>query len=192
MAVGEKMNIFSLEGIDGSGKSTQQELVRNELLSSGITIATPTCPSHGVLGEFIRDNVRDLDPRLRTKLFMLDIEHENLALSEQEEIDAVLWDRYIDSFYTSNQEMTAEEATQVTSHLDSPVRTFFLDVPIPVIMNDRKEAHDHHTIPEWLEMKRARYLDLAGVHTDRIEVIDGTIDKITIAKHISAVILDTL
>ncbi len=186
------MNIYSLEGIDGSGKSTQQELVRDQLLLSGVTISTPTSPSHGVLGEFIRSQVRVLDPRLKTKLFLLDIEHENLLMSESPDVQAALWDRYIDSFYTSNEEMTIDQANEATKHLTAPLRTFFLDVPVSVIMDDRQEVHDHHTVPEWLEMKRSRYLDLANAHPERIEVIDGTAERLEICNYISSVILSEL
>jgi dTMP kinase len=185
-------NIFSLEGIDGSGKSTQHNLVRKHLKNSGIELATPTNPSHNILGEFIRTNVRELDPWLRNQLFILDIEHENRVIANDRTVDAVLWDRYIDSFYASNQEMTIAEAEELTAALDQPLRTFVLDVPVVVIMEDRKEVHDHHTIPDWLEMKRQRYVDLAEAYPARIEMIDGTIEKEAIAQHIAGVIMESL
>jgi len=190
MAIEQK--IFSLEGIDGSGKSTQQGLVAAELLEDGIQIATPTSPSHGVLGEFIREQVLDLDPWLKTRLFMLDISYENEIISRRPELRATLWDRYIDSFYTSNEEMSVADAEAATVELEPPIKTFILDVQVSLIMDSRTEVHDHHTIPEWLEMKRSRYLEVADIYPDRVEVIDGSSDMGVISQHIARVIRSNL
>lgn len=182
--------VFSLEGIDGSGKSTQQKLVTKFLEENGLKVATPTSPSHNILGEFIRSNVRQLEPGLRNRLFLLDIEYIDDTIPP--DCDTVLWDRHVDSFYASNPEMDLEEAAKLTEGITPPLKTFFLDVDIETIMKLRTEVHDHHTIPEWLKMKAERYRELAQVEANlgRIVTIDGTLPPDEITAQISSVILE--
>jgi dTMP kinase len=183
---------FSLEGIDGSGKSTQQLLVQQALESMGIQVALPTSPSHNVLGELIRSNVNELEPSLRNKLFLLDIEHTAESIGRDNQVDIVLWDRHIDSFYTSNPEMSPAEARTLTSKITVPRKTFLLDVSVEVIMKSRGEVHDHHTIPEWLEMKVDRYKELAMSYPDRIIVIDGNAPRDEVTSQIVGSVLEHL
>lgn len=176
--------IFSFEGIDGSGKSTQTDAVAKELGKLGLTAVVLRSPRHDLFGEFIRRNVRELDPWLRNRLFLLDIE---VSLREEAEVhtDAVLlWDRYIDSFYASNPEMTLGDSSNLTAALPLPLRTFFLDIDPSYIFEERADVVDEHSVPEWLQLKSERYGELATLFGDRILAIDARQPQDEITKQI--------
>jgi dTMP kinase len=185
----EIVPLFSLEGVDGSGKSTQQKLVSQYMDVRGFVIATPSSPSHNQLGEFIRANVRELEPNLRNRLFLLDMEYIVETESSKSAYDAMLWDRHLDSFLTSNPEMTIDEALVMARNVVPPTRTFLLDVSVDTILHGRKDVHDQHTVPEWLELKAARYREAADRWPERIEVIDGTLPRDQITAHIGQTML---
>lgn len=67
-------NMFNLEGIDGSGKTTQIPLIKKSLERAGFTVHIFKNPSTSMLGEFIRKNVKSFDPWLRNRLFVLDMQ----------------------------------------------------------------------------------------------------------------------
>ena len=118
-------NMFSLEGIDGSGKTTQIPLIKGSLDRAGFTIRIFKSPNTNLLGEFIRKNVRIFDPWLRNRLFILDMQA--TLMDQEKNFDpnvVLLWDRYIDSFYTSNPEMTLKEADLLVAEMPLPVKTF--------------------------------------------------------------------
>jgi len=64
---------FSLEGIDGSGKTTQIREVSSALKELGYNILVLKSPSDTLFGNFIRANVKTLDKQLIRDLFLLDI-----------------------------------------------------------------------------------------------------------------------
>ncbi len=67
-----------IEGIDGSGKGTQVELLGKRLEEAGVDVMLTFEPTRGPIGEIIRDHMRDpsLDDRSLALLFAADrIEH---------------------------------------------------------------------------------------------------------------------
>ncbi len=67
-----------IEGIDGSGKGTQAELLRKRLEEAGVDVMLTFEPTRGPIGNIIRDHMRDpfLDDRSLALLFAADrIEH---------------------------------------------------------------------------------------------------------------------
>ncbi len=168
------MNIkhFSLEGIDGCGKSTQLRLLREEIEKCKFRVAALCSPSTSPLGEFIRENVRQLEPWVRTELFLLDIRC-SIQQASGNGADILLWDRYVDSFYASNPEMTEEEAELITANLPKPTKTFFLDIEPRYVFSERAQVVDHHCDPKWMAMKATRYQALLTRYPERMVRIDA-------------------
>jgi len=101
-------NLFiALEGIDGSGKSTQINLLKENLEKAGHKVYTTFEPTDGPIGKLIRDifNHRmEADQRTIAALFVADrFEHilnkENGMLKKLEEGYTVITDRYYFSSY---------------------------------------------------------------------------------------------
>jgi thymidylate kinase len=94
----------------------------------------------------------------------------------------MIWDRYVDSFYASNSEMTLEEANNLVIEMPSPIRTFWLDIEPLIVLTQRSETSNEHSDPEWLTIKQRRYAELMQRNPQRIIRIDGeqSIELVTI------------
>jgi dTMP kinase len=186
-------NMFSLEGIDGSGKTTQIPLVREYLERVGFLVRIFKNPSTSVLGEFIRKNVRSFNPWLRNKLFILDIQAMLMDQGENPDPNIVLlWDRYIDSFYTSNPEMTIEEANKLVFEMPTPIKTFWLDIKPAIVLKNRSETTNEHSDPKWLSLKQQRYNELLRKNPKRIVRINGQQPIESVTKQIAEEIIKTM
>ena len=71
--------------------------------------------------------------------------------------------------------MSLEEYKQIYETLGFPEKTFFLDLEPSVVIEQRKEAVDHHVIDSWQQEKRRRYLELEKLFPDRIIKLDATL-----------------
>ncbi|MDO8659911.1 MAG: hypothetical protein Q7K54_04940 [Candidatus Parcubacteria bacterium] len=163
---------FSLEGIDGSGKTTQIREVSSALKELGYNVLVLKSPSDTLFGNFIRANVKTLDKQLLRDLFLLDIKNQQRSA---EDYDLIIWDRHVDSFYSSNHDMSLDEYKQIYETLGFPEKTFFLDLEPSVVTEQRQEAVDHHVIDSWQQEKRRRYLELEKLFPDRIIKLDATL-----------------
>ncbi len=183
-------NMFTLEGIDGAGKTTQMPLIKNSLEEAGFVVQIFKHPNTHILGEFIRKNIRNFDPWIRNKLIVLDMQ---ATLMDQEKNfnpnTIFIWDRYIDSFYTSNIEMTLEEANSILAEVPLPIRTFWLDIEPNIVLTQRKEATNQHSDPEWLALKQQRYNELFRKNPQRIFRIDAQQSINIITKQITEEII---
>jgi len=190
----EISNMFSLEGPDGSGKTTQIPLIKSSLENNGYEVQILKSPDTTILGEFIRKNVRHLKPWLRNQLFLLDIKTTlNKIKSTDDKFHKIyLWDRYIDSFYTSNKEMNLNESTSLVKNLPRPIKTFLLDIDPKYIFSERQSCLDHHSDPEWLKQKVERYRELAGLEPSRFVTIDARLPIEEVTKIITQEVEKTL
>jgi dTMP kinase len=103
-----KKNLFiALEGIDGSGKSTQVKLLTEKLEQAGLKVYTTCEPTDGPIGKIIRDifsHKMEADHRTIAGLFVADrLDHllnkTNGILKMLEEGYTVISDRYYFSSY---------------------------------------------------------------------------------------------
>lgn len=182
--------MFSFEGIDGSGKTTQVVRVTQELIKREIEAKSVKSPSYSPLGNFIRENLQQLQPWVRSTLFLLD----TIAILRQYDRSGkiLLWDRYKDSHIISNKDMTPEEATRWHAPLPDPAKTFLLDID-PRIVREKRSLLDTHSFDmEWQLLKHERYRELANKEAPRIVVIDATQKKEVITEFITSTILDEL
>lgn len=182
---------FSLEGIDGVGKTTQFIRLERELLSRSIPVQMGKSPSSSPLGEFLRHNMGSLKTWERNTLFLMDM----IAILEDNEGTnrVLIWDRYKDSNRVANKDMTLEEAEESVICLPETIRTFLLDLDPEVIVRSRQGSlHPHSMDLDWQREKRRRYLDLAERHTPRIVVVDATMREEQITEFIAQKIVSDL
>ncbi|MFZ1946683.1 MAG: dTMP kinase [bacterium] len=186
---------ITLEGIEGSGKSTQAALLRDFLAGRGYDVVVTREPGGSPIAEKIREIL--LDPRnLKmvplAELFLYEASRtQHVAEVIRPALEAGRWvlcDRFFDAStaYQGNArglgiEMVAELNLVATSGL-VPDLTLVLDLPVEVGLKrlgrspDRIESEtlDFH------ERVRQGYLEIARCDPSRIKVVDasGTIDDI--------------
>ena len=152
--------IITIEGLDGAGKSTQIELLREKLDQLGIQHRYIHFPmlnqgSYGTLiAEFLRGefgNLEEVHPKLVALLFAEDRnEHKDKLNQWLEEDYVIILDRYVKS-NIAFQCAKIEDNTQKeilkkwildfefgTNQLPKPEASFFLDVPLQIIENSLK------------------------------------------------------
>lgn len=182
---------FSLEGIDGVGKTTQFSRLEKELVARGVPIRLGKSPSPTALGEFLRSNMGSLKTWERNALFLMDM---IAFLKDNEGSEKVLlWDRYKDSNRVANKDMTLEQAEESVVCLPETNRTFLLDLDPEIVVSGRKESlHGHSLDLEWQREKRKRYLDLAERDKPRIVVVDANKSENEITDFIATFIVNDL
>lgn len=182
---------FSLEGIDGVGKTTQFLRLERELLLRSVPLQLGKSPSPTPLGEFLRNNMGNLKTWERNTLFLMDM---IAILKDNEGTDRVLvWDRYKDSNRVANKDMSLEEAEQSVACLPETNRTFLLDLDPEIVIAQRKESlHGHSMDLDWQREKRKRYLDLAERDKPRIVVVDASQTEESITQFIADSIVTDL
>ena len=164
--------IISFEGLDGAGKTTQVRNISKYYAAEGKEVATLASPSKTHLGLFIRSNFSAFDPWLKDRLFALDIHNSQRNIPESTEI--VLWDRHLDSIYSSNRESSLEGLEELSVTIPMPRRTFLLDITPELSWEREGTVSDHPLNIEWLKMKYDRYKDLLQRYPERYIRIDAS------------------
>ncbi len=175
---------LTLEGLDGSGKTTQARLLARFLREKGIRVRLTREPGGGLKG--VRDLLLEgeaLSPEAEYLLFSADrAEHvRKVILPALEEGYWVISDRYLDSSLAYQGyghglplPWLLEVARRATSDL-KPRLTFLLDLPPEealgrVATPDRLER----TGLEFFRRVREGYLRLAEAEPERFRVVDAT------------------
>jgi dTMP kinase len=178
---------ITFEGIDGSGKSTQIDLLRAALEAEGRTVVATREPGGTELGELLRDVVLsgpDMTPWAEAALFAA-ARSELVTRVIQPALEAghdVLCDRYIDSSLAYQGiarglgvDRVLELNLEATRGL-LPDRTFLLLLDPAAAggratgMPDRIEASEG----DFMARVDAAYRELAALFPRRIEAFDGT------------------
>lgn len=180
--------LITLEGIDGSGKSTLMESLRGKLADLDPVYTRE--PGATWVGDAVRRAVRErVDPVTEALLFAAD-HAAHLVRVIRPALEAgrlVISDRYTDSRY-AYQSITLEgiipsplswlEALH-TGWTLRPDRTFLLILPVEEAMNriGHHATPEHFESPELLARVQARYLDLAAADPTRFVIIDAMKEK---------------
>ena len=167
-----------VEGLDGSGKTTQARLLVQKLRSSHNAVYT-TEPSRGKIGSFIREcclfEEKRLDSATEALLFAADrIEHiQNEVVPALNKGLLVISDRYLYSSlaYQGSTGLSLEWIETINKHALKPDLAIFIDVAPETVMQrlNRKKS-----VMETLETQRqVREVYLKFVANDDMVRIDG-------------------
>lgn len=174
----------TIEGIDGSGKTTVTEKVGESLGSAGIAVVRTTEPTHTWRGDAVKWAIgRDVDAITETFLFLADREsHGRMIRSWMGKGKLVLADRYADSTYAYQGARLAgkrPDAIEWLRELSAPYVvvpdvTFFLAVP-PDVALSRITGRDRKVRFEELEFLRAVDANYRALARDaRFVTVDAT------------------
>ena len=169
-----KHNLFiALEGIDGSGKSTQVKKLSEKLTAAGYKVYATFEPTDSFIGSLIRDilkgNVK-ADHRTIAGLFVADrldhlLNETNGIIKKLEEGYTVITDRYYFSSYAYHgTHMNMDwviNANAMSAELLRPDINIFIDVPPEICMQrlaNRKMMELYETL-ENLNNVREKYME---------------------------------
>jgi dTMP kinase len=193
---------ITFEGGEGAGKSTQIRRLRERLEKAGLAVTVTREPGGSPGAEMIREvllsgKAKSLGPRGEAMLFAAArADHVDATIRPALEAGAwVLCDRYADSTRVYQGEAGVDRQMLDLLELAAtaglkPDLTILIDVPAEIGLK-RVEARSYNpagAAPDRFETdtlavherRRALFLELADSEPDRIAVVDGTGDAVTV------------
>lgn len=193
-----KGKLICIEGIDGSGKTTQAKRLVKNLRSRGYDAVYTTEPSDGKIGSLIRDFVLSRKNRisvaLEALLFAADrVDHVRAVvepLLKQGKI--VVCDRYVCSSlaYQGAAGLDLNWMDCINRFALKPNLTLFLDVSLEVGLSRLRRKKSVMETARNLKNVRDVYLDL--VQQDRMILLDGNEPVDKVAENVLKVVLKEL
>ncbi|MGE5443651.1 MAG: dTMP kinase [Ignavibacteriales bacterium] len=200
---------ITFEGVEGSGKSTQAELLKVFLLKQGHEVALTREPGWGALGRLIRkmlleEKDLDLDPLAELYLFCADrTQHVRDFIKPMlREGYIVICDRFTDSTiayqgYGRGLDLELVEKVSKTAALSlKPDLTILLNLPVKVGLSrlekrSGKTKMDEEPV-EFHERVRNGYIFIAQKEPRRIKVVNAARDIDEVQEEIRIVVLERL
>jgi dTMP kinase len=195
--MGNKGIFIVIEGLDGSGKTTQAVLLAKKLESTHKVLLTAE-PSRGKIGTFIREGCLYEDKRLPTEaealLFAADrIEHMQKELKPAlEEGKLIICDRYVYSSlaYQGSAGLSLDWIKTINARALQPDFSVFIDVPAERVLERLKRKK---SVMETLEtQQKVREVYLKYVEKGELVRIDGDKPKEVLAEELYNVVLGLL
>lgn len=187
----KRKNLFiALEGIDGSGKSTQTKLLTEKLTREGHKVYSTFEPTDNQIGKLIRNILRGntkADHRIIAGLFVADrldhlLNEEYGIVKKLEEGFTVITDRYLFSSYAyQGTHMNMDwvmQANAMSAEILRPDVNIFIDVSPEVSMQRVHANRDNIELFETLEnlqQVRAKYMEAfeKQKHVEHIVSVNG-------------------
>jgi dTMP kinase len=195
--VNKKSTFICIEGLDGSGKTTQAKLLTQKLRKSHNAVYT-TEPSHGKIGTFIRNSYlygeRRLSSVIEALLFAADrIEHvETEVLPALHQGKLVISDRYVYSSlaYQGAAGLSLEWIEKINEHALRPDLAVFIDVDPKTAIRRLKP---NKSLMENMETQRkVRKIYLKFVEKGSLTRINGDQPKNEVAQELHAIVMKFL
>ena len=179
---------ITFEGIEGSGKSTQIELLHASLKEEGYSVEVLREPGTTQLGEKIRDVFLEktnekVDPMTEAFLLYASRKHldQNFLQEHLKNKSIVIADRYSDATvaYQCFGKGLSEDFVQYIhekSDLLSPDLTFYMDITAEASkarIDDRELDRMESESLDFFNKVRSGYLEIAKSNPDRIIVLDA-------------------
>lgn len=175
---------IALEGIDGSGHTTQAHALADALTQMGRQVSVTAQPSTGPIGKIIRDFLQGRVSEFKhfqeslTLLFAADrLHHYDTEIKPKLKPGAdVICDRYVlSSWVYQGLEVTEDWVRRVNQFAPLPDLTLIIDTPI-LDAKQRREIRggieEIYEVQHLQETIRDRYLELApSIHA---VIVDGT------------------
>ena len=193
--------IVSIEGLDGSGKSTIIKEVAKKLTKHNVDVLITSEPTDGPIGKLIKEYLKkqqeERDRRLEALLFAADrLWHwKNVIHPAITSGKIVITDRYLHSSlaYQSTDATEEKWILEINKHVPDPDISLFINVPPEVCLERIRESGRSFSIMENienLEVVYKRYLDLAK--RGKMKVINGIRSVEEISDEIVTIILNNL
>ena len=182
---------ITLEGIEGSGKSTNIKVINNYLNDKNINYINTREPGGSEVGDQLRNILLNTEKKLsnQTELLLMladRVNHiETLIQPNLEKGITVISDRFMDSSYAyqgGGREMGLHNITKIIEGLNiiQPNLTLLFDLPVEMALErakkrselDRFESEDYN----FHQRIRETYLFLAKENSERIKIIDAAKD----------------
>jgi dTMP kinase len=187
----------TFEGLDGSGKTTQAELLQARLDADGVVVIATREPGGTELGERIRDLVLHgghVTPWAEALLYAAArAQHvEEVIRPALERGASVICDRYVDSSVAYQgvarglglERVLDLNLTAVGGLM--PDRTFLLTLDVAQLPGRLRREHDRleRESDDFHSLAAGGYRELAGRFPERIVVLDATLPAETIAEEV--------
>jgi len=196
---------ITLEGIEGSGKSSNLECISNILQDHSIEFIVTKEPGGGPLGKDLRsillnkDNV--ISSEVELLLMMADRKDhiDNLITPNLQKGIWVLSDRYLDSTYAyqgGGRKIDRSLIDELIIFLDlpKPDLTLLFDLPPEIALKraiERSSLDRFETEPiDFHSRIRETYLQIADIESSRFKIIDSSLDFDAVRKQVSMIISD--
>lgn len=203
-------NMFiTFEGIEGSGKSTQAELLKEFLLKQGHKVSSTREPGWGALGRLIRkmlleEKDLDLDPLAELYLFCADrTQHvRDFIKPRLKEGDLVICDRFTDStiayqgYGRGLDSELVEKVSKAAALGLKPELTILLNLPVKLGLSRLEERSGKTKMDEepveFHERVRHGYIFIAQKEPKRVRVVNAARDVDQIQEEIRTIVLERL
>lgn len=195
---------LSLEGIEGSGKSTQIQVIEDFVKSKGLRVLTLREPGGTAFGEKLREAILNsetpLHPLAECHLFLASraqLLKEKILPFLLQPGSVVILDRYIDSTlaYQGKARRLGYE-TVLTLHQHDPLnllphRTYFLDISLETSMERQKARGNQKDYFEAQQLEFYQnlvdgYRELSKIFSERILTINAEKTQSDVTKIIMA------
>ena len=202
--------LITLEGGDGSGKSTQASLLSAGLINKGYNVTSLREPGGTKLGENLREILNDsqgnhtsLTDMSQLYLFLAaraQLVAERIGPVLLEPNNVIVCDRYIDSTvayqgYGFGFDVDFIKQANLNSIGDfKPNLTILIDCPIETaiartISRTGKISRFETKSNDFHQRVRKGFIELANENRDQWKIVDGTLDEKTLSKHILSLAL---
>jgi dTMP kinase len=174
-----------IEGLDGSGKSTQAKLLTKKLCKEGYNAVFTAEPSKGKIGHFIRKRLFEkerLPIAVEALLFAADrIEHvQQFILPALQEGKIVISDRYVYSSlaYQGSTGLSLDWIETINNTANKPDLSIFIDVAPETVLERLKRKK---SVMENLQTQRCVHeIYMKYVKKGLLKRVDGSKDKNTV------------
>jgi len=196
--MGKRGAFICIEGIDGSGKTTQARRLVEKMRQKNYDTVYTTEPSSGKVGKLIRRCVlnrrRRVPIALEALLFAADrLDHLDTEVKPAlEKGKVVVCDRYVYSTlaYQGAAGLDLEWIELINRFALIPDFALFLDVPPEIVVRRlRRKRSVMETLPN---QQRVRDVYMKMVREGRLNLVDGTRSREEVSKQILTVVLSFL
>ena len=182
---------ITLEGIEGSGKSTSLETIQSFLESRDIQYITTKEPGGGSIGKELRSLLLNKESKISSEvellLMMADRKNhlDNIVLPSLEKGTWVISDRYLDSTYAYQGGGRGIDISKIDNlvnllNIPLPHLTLLFDLSPDIALErakNRSELDRFEQEPLAFHGRiRDEYLRLSELHQERIKIVDSSLN----------------
>ncbi len=181
-----------IEGLDGSGKTTQAKLLARSLKKTHVAVFTAE-PSKGKIGKFIRGRILYGEKRVPTAVEALLFAADRIDHIQTEVLPVisagglVVSDRYLYSSlaYQGSSGLSLEWIHSINQQALKPDLALFIDVTPEIVLKRLKRKK---SVMETLEtQKKVREIYIKYVHNGDLVKIDGEKSRTEVAKSVLSI-----